>query len=156
MTVLARLWGRKGEGEGLALQTLRADGVPNPSPLSMPATHAPSREPQGAGPARRPKRRSRPTTLSRLYPETPPEPAGHAKILLELIREECPQFVGTYVPSSDLSRFYGELCTRHGWTRRHWTSIGRELGRLAERKVVKRSGKRFRAYRIPGRGLRNR
>ena len=57
--------------------------------------------------------------------------------------------VGTYVPRSELERFYGELCAREGWTRRHWAAVGRQLNQLTDRRRLKRNGKQFRAYRIP-------
>ena len=58
-----------------------------------------------------PKRRQRSVQIARLYPDDLPEPLRQARALIDLIREECPDFVGRYVPKSDLERTYRELCT---------------------------------------------
>ena len=96
-----------------------------------------------------PKRRPRPIQIARLYPEAPPAPLRQARALLDLIREECPDFVGRYVPRSDLERTYRELCAAETWEPYHWTAIARQLGGMTKKRAVKRSGMRFVAYQIP-------
>ena len=86
---------------------------------------------------------------SNLYPAPEPVPRAHARAILEQIQMYAEETVGTYVPQSELERFYGELCEREGWTRRHWAAVGRQLNQLTDRRRLKRNGKQFRAYRIP-------
>src|SRR4051794_2618415 len=77
--------------------------------LTMPQSSA---QPSGStsGPDRRskppyqntgPKHRPKPVRIARLYPQLPSEPSRHARALIDLIQEECPDFVGLYVPKSD-------------------------------------------------------
>jgi hypothetical protein len=95
-----------------------------------------------------PKRRRRRIQVESLYREVEPEPRRHARALVQLIQIEYPHIVGKYVPHLHLERAYGELCERERWKPR-WTSLGRHLGDLTHKKVVKRDGKRFTAYRMP-------
>ncbi len=103
-----------------------------------------------------PKHRLRPVQIARLYPETLPEPLRQARALIDLIREECPDFIGRYVPRSDLERTYRELCAANSWEPHHWTAIARQLGSMTKKREVKRSGVRFVAYQIPSREFRSR
>jgi len=96
-----------------------------------------------------PKRRPKPVQIARLYPQRPSEPLRHARALIDLIQVECPDFVGLYVPKSDLERTYRELCATESWETYHWTAIARQLGTLTKKREVKRGGIRFIAYRIP-------
>ena len=96
---------------------------------------------------RNPKRRCKPAPVGSLYPQ--PEPLTHARVLLEQIQVHAEDVVGTYIPQSQLQRFYRELCEREGWTPRSWTAIGRRLKGLTDRRRLKRNGRQFRAYRIP-------
>jgi hypothetical protein len=96
-----------------------------------------------------PKRRPRPVQIARLYPEAPSAPLRQARALIELIREECPDFVGRYIPRSDLERTYRELCAAESWEPHHWTAIARQLGGMTKKREVKRAGVRFIAYQIP-------
>jgi hypothetical protein len=77
------------------------------------------------------------------------EPLRQARALIDLIREECPDFVGRYVPKSDLERTYRELCAAEAWEPKHWTAIARQLGAMTKKRELKRSGIRFVAYQIP-------
>ena len=95
------------------------------------------------------KRRPRPAQIARLYPEPAAEPLRQARALIDLIREECPDFVGRYVPKSDLERTYRELCAAEAWEPKHWTAIARQLGDMTKKRELKRSGMRFVAYQIP-------
>lgn len=95
------------------------------------------------------KRRPRPVQIARLYPEAPPEPLRQARALIDLIREECPDFAGRYVPKADLERTYRELCVAESWEAHHWTAIARQLGGMTKKRELKRSGIRFVAYQIP-------
>ena len=96
-----------------------------------------------------PKRRAKPVRIARLYPEPASEPLRHARALIDLIQEECPDFVGLYVPRLDLERTYRELCATKSWQPHHWTAIARQLGAVTKKQEVKRSGTRFVAYQIP-------
>ena len=96
-----------------------------------------------------PKRRPKPVQIARLYPEAPPAPLRQARALLDLIHEECPDFVGRYIPRSDLERTYRELCAAQSWETHHWTAIGRQLRCLTKKRELKRAGIRFVAYHIP-------
>ena len=80
----------------------------------------------------------------------------HARALVELIRKECPDFVGRYIPKSDLERTYFELCSIEGWRRRHWTAIARQLGQITKKREMKRGGVRFIAYQLPAPAFRRR
>jgi hypothetical protein len=95
------------------------------------------------------KRRPRPVQIARLYPEPATEPLRQARALIDLIREECPDFVGRYVPKSDLERTYRELCAAGTWEPKHWTAIARQLGAMTKKRELKRSGMRSVAYQIP-------
>lgn len=98
-----------------------------------------------------PKRRRKRVQVEGLFLEAEPEPLIHARALLQLVQTECPDKMGKYVPQSHLERTYRQMCMQNDWKRRHWTAIGRQLIGLTDRRIVKRSGKRFRAYRIPSR-----
>jgi hypothetical protein len=88
-----------------------------------------------------------------LYRGSEPEPLRkkHARVLIELIQEECPQLIGEYVWPSDLEKTYRELCEKKGWQPFHWTGIGRQLAELTDRITKKPGGRGRRAYRIPRR-----
>ncbi len=96
-----------------------------------------------------PKRRRKPVQIARLYPQPPTEPLRQARALIDLIREECPEITGLYVPKSDLERTYRELCAAESWETQHWTAIARQLRQLTKKRGVKRAGIRFVAYQIP-------
>lgn len=127
--------------------------ITGPEPCSQPVhpNAAPNRMPLFETRTGVQKQRRTRVQIARLYPETPPEPLKHARALLQLIQTECPHLCGKYIPQSDLARTYRELCAQEQWKPRHWTAIGRRLGKLTDKKNVKRNGSRFVAYRIPRR-----
>jgi hypothetical protein len=84
-----------------------------------------------------------------LYLERESEPILHARSLLKLIRDECPEKVGSFIPRRHLERAYRELCNHQGWHEHSWMALARALGKLTRRKLLKRNGVRFVAYRIP-------
>lgn len=100
--------------------------------------------PAGAVPTPRP--RKPPAPIYRLYPETERPAVAHARALMALVREECPEAVGAWLLASDLSRTYSELSKREGWAELSWCSIGRELGKVTKRRTLKRQGRRHVAY----------
>ncbi len=67
-----------------------------------------------------------------LYPPAQTEPQHQAEALLQTIQTHCEHAVGSYVPASNLERFYGDLAKERGWTPRSWHVIGRELGKLTQ------------------------
>jgi antirestriction protein len=87
--------------------------------------------------------------IARLYPDRPSETFRHARALLNFIGKECPDFIGFYIPKTDLERTYQELCAAEAWKIRHWTAIARHLGCITKKREVKREGVRFVAYQIP-------
>ena len=94
------------------------------------------------------KRRKR-IPVEGLYRQPEPEPLVHARALLQLVQRECPQLIGKHVPQTDLARMYPENCKLEGWGQRHSTAIARQLGKIADKRIVKRDGRRFTVYRIP-------
>ncbi len=99
-----------------------------------------------ASPVPSPSPNRTPAPVFRLYPEPERPAVAHARALMELLREQCPEAVGSWLLASDLSRTYAELSSREGWTELSWCSIGRELGKLTRRRTVKRQGRRYIAY----------
>ena len=99
-----------------------------------------------AGPVPAPRPTRTPAPVFRLYPEPERPAVAHARALMELLREQCPEAVGSWLLASDLARTYSELTKREGWAELSWCVIGRELGRLTQRRTVKRHGKRHVAY----------
>ncbi len=67
---------------------------------------------------------------------------------MQLIQDECPEKVGSFIPRSHLERAYRELCDHEGWKALSWMAIARALGTLTCRKLLKRNGVRFVAYRV--------
>ena len=138
--MLARLW-------------TRSDRIEEPSSQPLPPTVAATTAGswvRSAAPTEGLKRRPKPVRICRLYVTSPSEPLVHARALLAFIQEECPNFVGGYVPRLDLERFYRQdLCNLRGWTPRNWTAIARQLGTITQKKVTRERGDRFTAYRIP-------
>ena len=124
-------------------------GVPIARPVLRPVTGASNPGPQPSALIPSPKQRRKRVQVEGLFLEAQPEPLVHAKALLELIQTYAEEKMGKYVPQSHLERTYLQMCAQNDWEPRHWTAIGRRLGRLTDRRTVKRDGKRFRAYRIP-------
>ncbi len=113
-------------------------------PLDEPAPPRPALK---AVASPKPRAKSLPIVL--LYPESEPEPQTQAEALLDEIQKYAEHAIGSYVPSTHLQRFYGELCERKGCERKHWCVMGHALGKLTERVCKKRGTKRFMAYKIP-------
>ena len=61
------------------------------------------------------KRRRKRVRVEGLYREREPEPKLHAQALLELIQDECPEEVGSFIPRCHLDRAYRELRDHEGW-----------------------------------------
>ena len=149
--MLARLLRRTECMAQLVLQSKALTAAPkhctNPQSFSAVPIHSPdqplrpSHESDGAKCARKP------------YLEREPEPKRHAKALLELIQDECLEKVGSFIPRCHLDRAYRELCDHEGWKALSWTAIARGLGRLTCKKLLKRNGARFMAYRLPAPSL---
>jgi hypothetical protein len=138
--VLARLWRR----------TEDPDTVPKPPPLTVAAHCSTQPLPPTVAPNHCQKRRRKRVRVCRLYLKPPSQASIHARALLSFIQEECPQYVGGYVPRPDLERFYQhDLCAREGWEPHHWTAIARQLGELTEKKSVRDGGERFVGYQVP-------
>ena len=113
--VLARLL-RRTEGKLLSVpQPGPLIAAPNscPHPTSVPAVPNQSSKPMAETVA--PKRRRKQVHVEGLYLEREPEPKRHARALLELIQDECPEKVGSFIPRSHLDRAYRELCDHEGW-----------------------------------------
>jgi len=138
---------RKGEPGATQMQVPVARAQPFPQ-LADPTT-APNTCSKLVRRKAVPKSRRKPVQIARLYPQRPPEPLRQARALIDLIREECPEIVGLYVPKSDLERTYRELCAAKSWQTHHWTAIARQLGSVTKKRELKRSGTRFVAYQIP-------
>lgn len=130
-----------------ATGVLSSDSIPCAQLVHLTDTPCPISVLKPSTPA--PRRRRNRVIIENLYPVSKPEAEVHARALLDLVATECPQFAGRYVPQKDLARTYEELCQRERWTPRHWTSIGRELAKITDRRKAKRQGVRFPAYRIP-------
>ena len=147
--MLARLWKRP-EPEANAvsppLPMLEAPfQEPDPRHQTDVPFHGPDQEPSTAVL----KRSRKPVTVAGLYQEPEDEALVQARMLLQLVQRHADDVVGLYVPQSHLERFYGEVCGREGWTVLHWTAIARRLGKLTEKRKIKRRGQRFVAYHIP-------
>jgi len=123
-------------------------GAPNhhPNPLSFSAVSNQGPGPEAKSVAR--KRCRRRVRVEGLYLEREPAPELHAQALLKLIQDECPEKVGSFIPRSHLDRAYRELCAQQGWKALSWVAIGRALGKLTRRRLLKRNGVRFVAYRL--------
>ena len=138
--MLARLWRRAEE----------LDTVPKPLPPTVVANRCAEPLPRTVAQTLSRERRQKRVRVCRLYPKPAAKPLLHAQALLAFIQEECPQYVGGYVPRPDLEKFYrGDVCRREGWEPYHWTAIARRLGELTEKKSVRDDGDRFVSYRVP-------
>ncbi len=129
-------------------QLVPPTAAPNhhPNPLSFSAVSNRGPGPEAKSVAR--KRCRRRVRVEGLYLEREPEPTLHAQALLKLIQDECPEKVGSFIPRSHLDRAYRELCAQQGWKALSWVAIARALGKLTRRRLLKRNGARFVAYRL--------
>jgi hypothetical protein len=144
--VLTRFLRRRESGAQTVPLSVPSIDVPKyyPQPLSSVAVRKPSSQSK--------RRRRKPVPVERLYLEPEPEPKRHARALLQLIREECPEKIGKFIPHTHLDRTYRELCQHEGWEPRNWVAIARPLSALTCKRLLKRNGTRFVAYRIPALG----
>ena len=129
-------------------QLVPPTAAPNhyPNPLSLSAVSNQGPGPEAKSVAR--KRCRKRVRVEGLYLEREPKPQLHAQALLKLIQDECPEKVGSFIPCSHLDRAYRELCTQEGWKALSWLAIARALGKLTRRRLLKRNGARFVAYRL--------
>lgn len=133
----------------LVPQPVTPTAAPNHYPNPLPFSAVPN---QSSGPVAKTvarKRQRKRVRVESLYLEREPEPKLHARALLELIQDECPDKVGSFIPRSHLDRAYRELCDHKGWEAFSWVAIARALGTLTCKKLLKRNGARFMAYRLP-------
>jgi hypothetical protein len=104
--VLARLWRR----------TEDPDTVAKPTPLTVAADCSTQRLPPTIAANHCQKRRRKRVPVCRLYLNPPSQASIHARTLLAFVQEECPEYVGGYVPRPDLEKCYRrDLCAREGW-----------------------------------------
>jgi hypothetical protein len=141
--VLARFLRRTERNAQLGPRPLAPSAAPDPFPFSA-ANH--SSTPAAGTPAR--KRRRKRVRVEGLYLDREPQPKLHAQALLRLIQDECPEKVGSFIPSSHLDRAYRELCDHEGWKALTWVATARALGTLTRKRLLKRNGVRFVAYRL--------
>ena len=146
--MLARLLRRTEGSAQLVPQPVTPTAAPNYYANPLPFSAVPN---QNSGPVAKTvarKRRRKRVRVEGLYLEREPKPRLHARTLLELIQDECPEKVGSFIPRSHLDRAYRELCDHEGWKALSWMVIARALGTLTCRKLLKRNGVRFVAYRL--------
>ena len=149
MIVLERFLRRIEDPTRMVAQPLSPPSAPNPCSHPLATLVVPNRSTRLAIHAVTPKRRRNRIQVEGLYLERQPENVRHGRALLNLIQEECPEKVGKFIPCAHLDRTYRELCKRQGWIAYSWVAIARPLGRMTRKRLVKRDGKRFIAYRIP-------
>ena len=146
--VLDRLLRRTECRAQLVPQLVPPTAAPNhyPNPLSLSAVSNQGPRPEAKSVAR--KRCRNRVRVECLYLEREPKPQLHARALLKLIQDECPEKVGSFIPCSHLDRAYRELCAQEGWKALSWVAIARALGKLTRRRLLKPNGVRFVAYRL--------
>ena len=149
--MLARLLRRREDVAQLVPQLVPQRSAPPhyPDPLSFSSVPNQSTGPQ----QKRPRKRVR---VEGLYLDREPEPKLQAQALLRLIRDECPEKVGSFIPSGHLDRAYRELCDHEGWKALTWVAVARALGTLTRKRLLKRNGVRFVAYRLSPPGTKSR
>jgi hypothetical protein len=146
--VLARLLRRRECMAEVVPQPMPTTGAPQHYHGSLSLSAAPNQSSASTPSAVTRKRRRKRVRVEGLYLEREPEPKLHARALLRLIQDECPEKVGGFIPRGHLERAYRELCDHEGWTALSWIAIARALGTLTCRKLLKRNGVRFVAYRV--------
>ena len=134
----------------LVSQGMPTTAVPQHYHGSLPPSAAPNQSSISTPRAVTRKRRRKRVRVEGLYLEREPEPKLHARALLELIQTECPEKVGSFIPRAHFERAYRELCNHQGWNEHSWMTVARALSKLTCRKLLKRNGLRFVAYRVPG------
>ena len=145
--VLARLLRRTERMAPLAPQPVPPTAAPNDYPDPLSFSDVPNKPSAGPRTVARKRRRNR-VRVEGLYLEREPEPKLHAQALLRLIQDECPEKVGSFIPRSHLERAYRELCDYEGWKALNWVAVARALGKLTCKRLLKRNGVRFVAYRL--------
>jgi hypothetical protein len=138
-----------------APQLIATSGAPNPVPRVEPLTGSTDQAPNPVPASRPNNRRRKPIRILDIYREpsgTVPAARLHAAALFDLMKELSDDHSGQYVPKLQLQRMYADECRRRNWLACHWTAIGRELGRLTDKRKVRRHGRRIMVYRVPNMG----
>jgi hypothetical protein len=148
MIVLARLLRRSECMAQLLPQPVSPTSGPKDYPNRLSFSTVPNQSPSPSAKTVARKQRRKRVRVEGLYLEREPEPKLHAQALLALIQDECPEKVGSFIPCSHLDRAYRELCDHEGWRALSWMAIARALGTLTCKKLLKRNGVRFVAYRL--------
>ena len=146
--MLARLLRRRECMAEVVPQPMPTTGAPQHYHGSLSLSGAPNQSSVSTPNAVARKRRRKRVRVEGLYLEREPEPKLHARALLRLIQDECPEKVGGFIPGGHLERAYRELCDHEGWTALSWIAIARALGTLTCKRLLKRNGVRFVAYRV--------
>ncbi len=93
------------------------------------------------------RRRLKRIPVFRLYPVPEPSLERQVEVMVDEIAEYAP--ADSYIPSTDLQRYYRELCDRKEWRAQDWSLAGYVLGKVCERAIQKTGGARQVVYRIP-------
>ena len=142
--MLGRLW----RSAGARTEPGRSTGGPKCWPVPSSSIMAPNSGHQPGATTRGSKRRRKPIEIEDIYPEKFLSEAHiHATALLSLLKAECTP--GRYIKKKQLERMYAEFCVHEGWQPRNWVAIGRQLGKMTEKRTTRRNGEKFVAYRIP-------
>ena len=119
----------------LRRQTAKPDRPPVlkavPSPTPSPVT----------------RRRLKRIPVFRLYPVPEPSLERQVEVMVDEIAEYAP--ADSYIPSTDLQRYYRELCDRKKWRAQDWSLAGHVLGSVCKRTIQKTGTKRQVVYKIP-------
>ena len=146
--MLARLLRRRECMAEVVPQLMPTTGAPQHYHCSLSRSAASNQSSVSTPSAVTRKRRRKRVRVEGLYLEREPKPKLHARALLKLIQDECPEKVGSFIPRSHLERAYRELCDHEAWTALSWIAIARALGTLTCKRLLKRNGVRFVAYRV--------
>ena len=137
-----------------AAQLVARTEAPNEVPRVKPAAGGSDPVQKQVARPRTPNRRRKLIRILDIYREAPSTmsvPALHAAALFDLMKDLSYDHGGQYVPKSQMQRMYVEECRRREWSSLHWTAIGRELGKLTDKRKVRRHGHRIMVYRVPTR-----
>ena len=105
---------------------LKAVASPTPSPIT--------------------RRRLKRIPVFRLYRVPEASLERQIEVMVDEIAEYAP--ADSYIPSTDLQRYYRELCDRKKWRAQDWSLAGYVLGSVCERAIQKTGSKRQVVYRI--------
>ena len=114
---------QKAEPFKLAPRTL----TPIADSALRPAKVAPNYDSQRCASTPSRKRRRKPVRVEPLFLEPEPEPLVHARALLQLIQNACPEKAGGYVPQSHLERPYHQMCAQNDWAPCSWRPLAGSL-----------------------------